>query len=127
MENKCRFGINMKKYLSEHDRYMEEHIINYGVELDRLLDFHATKIRWLQHERLIHLIVTALTVLAFLFSCTLLMVFPYSVMTLSLSIITAVLLIAYLIHYFILENKVQYWYKVYDELYEIISQNRPEG
>ena len=98
MKNKCRFGINMKKYLSEHDRYMEEHISG-GVELDRLLGFHATKITWLQHERLIHLIVTALIVLVFLFSCILLMFFPYSVMILFLSIITAVLMIAYLIHY----------------------------
>lgn len=74
-----------------------------------------TKISFFQHERLIHLLVTlfyALISLIFLalISISLIFIIP--------TIPLLVFLICYILHYFKLENRVQYLYKLYDKIKE---------
>jgi len=121
MRHQDAFGINMKNYMAEHETYLKRKMQeDWGAEL---LTYHAQKIAWLQHERLIHLLVTLLTALFFMFlclsflpSCTIL---PGILLT-----ITGLLLAAYILHYFRLENTVQRWYKLYDDLWRHL--NRPD-
>ena len=58
-----KYGINMKRWCREHEREVTELLAAGGESLTALED-HLEKIRWLQHERLIHLMVTVMTVMA---------------------------------------------------------------
>ena len=111
------FGINMKKWCRAHEAYIA------GAEPSpELLRFHEQKIRWLQHERLVHLIVTVLTAIAELFAVDLVLLHPqlgWPAAAFMLGL--AVLLIFYFAHYFFLENTVQRWYKIADQLREKID------
>lgn len=111
-----RYGISMKKYCAAHTAYAEKRI-SEGVRLDALLDLHERKLRWLQHERLIHLIVTLIITIVFLFSIWLFISLG-DPLVLILTGTVLVLLTAYIHHYFLLENTVQQWYSLYDRIYE---------
>jgi len=104
---------------------MKKYLYNYIKEVDTLiksekinnndLENHLIKINFFQHERLIHLIVTIFYAIIFLIFLTLGFLSPI------FFIITAIIfifLICYIIHYFHLENGVQYLYKQYDKLKE---------
>lgn len=113
-KSNARHGINIKKYCSEHERYLEKRLSD-GDDCQELLRLHELKLRWLQHERLVHLIVTLLISLLFLFSIWLFIALgnPYALILIA---VVLVLLGAYIRHYFFLENRVQYWYTMYDRI-----------
>ena len=71
------------------------------------------KINFFQHERLIHLIITLFYVLMFLIFLVLISI---SYIFIVPSIILMFFVIFYIIHYFRLENGVQYLYKLYDDV-----------
>ena len=99
----------MKKYLYDYIKEVDN-IKNCNKEI---LDVHLNKIMFFQHERLIHLIVTIFYAILFLIFLAL------GFVHFSFFIITAILfvfLICYIIHYFNLENGVQYLYKQYDNI-----------
>lgn len=74
---------------------------------------HLIKIEFYQHERLIHLIVTALfAVMEIICVATLLM--TSNLWTLALMVMILVLLVPYIGHYYFLENSVQELYLIYD-------------
>lgn len=97
----------MKKYLNDYIKYVEKN----KKKVDR--EEMVVKINFFQHERLIHLIIT-------LFYCLMFLVFLILISLSYVFIIPAALLliflICYIIHYFLLENGVQYLYRLYDEL-----------
>ncbi len=100
----------MKQYLKEYVKEVDELLKNDDVN-QKSIDKHLIKISFFQHERLIHLIVTvfyALFVIFFLFlsSINFLYIIP--------TFILIIFLIFYVLHYFFLENSVQYLYKQYD-------------
>ena len=110
-----RFGINITKYVLEHENYIEENRNNITKSI---IDLHSRRLSYLQHERLVHLIVTFMTAVIDVMFFLLLVVsdlyfIPY---VLILFVIMFILLCFYLKHYFFLENHVQYWYKLADEL-----------
>lgn len=77
--------------------------------------------RWIgyfQHERLAHLIVTALFSVLTLLGLILLVIAPSSA-TLGLVGLVAILLIFYIRHYYILENGTQKLYGLMDQLTDI--------
>ena len=115
-----RFGIHIKEYCQEHEELIRAGLES-GTGTASLLALHALKISWLQHERLVHLIVVFIFAVLFMFSLGLYLVVlnPYSIL---LSILVLAVLGAYIHHYFILENKVQYWYTLYDQLSSQIEQ-----
>lgn len=109
---KNRFGINMKRYCRDHEAR-----ISSSAPTPELLDAHMEMLRRLQHERLIHLIVLALTCLAELFLADLALLHPETdPLAAIMMLIMAILLGFYFYHYFFLENTVQRWYVIADEL-----------
>lgn len=104
----------MKKYLYDYIGEIDSLLNNNKSKInDDVISNHLTKISFFQHERLIHLLVT-------LFYALLLIVFmalgALSFMFYFISLIISIFLIFYIIHYFRLENGVQYLYKQYDLL-----------
>ena len=103
----------MKKYLYDYINEIDN-ILNSNNKISKdIIDNHLIKISFFQHERFIHLIVTvfyALIFLIFLALCFLHYMFSI------IALILLVLLICYIVHYFHLENGVQYLYKQYDEM-----------
>lgn len=103
----------MKKYLKDYikniDELLERDVDNKDVEK------HLIKISFFQHERLIHLLVTLAYGLLAIISFTVSTISPLFVF---IGIILVIFLIPYVLHYFFLENSVQYLYIQYDKLLE---------
>ena len=113
-----RYGINMKRWCREHERSVNE-ALAAGQRDARLLEDHLEKIRWLQHERLVHLIVTVMTVMAELLAVWLTLTRPeLAPWSAAVVLLLAVLLGFYFYHYFFLENAVQRWYKLAERMME---------
>lgn len=104
----------MKKYLYEYIHEIDVMLdTNKEKDLKKWKKEHLIKIGFFQQERLIHLLVTlfyALFLLLFVFLMTIFRPFIFIVM------ILIVFLIFYVVHYFRLENGVQYLYKQYDRM-----------
>ena len=107
---------------------MKKYLYNYIKEIDIILDDnkkisedlikkHLIKINFFQHERLIHLLVTLFYAIIFLIFMGLCYI---HYMFFSVSTILLIFLICYVIHYFHLENGVQYLYKQYDKMKSLI-------
>ena len=112
MKRNEKFGINMKKWCEEHEAFLASQEPS-----DELLDLHLAKIHMLQHERLVHLIVTFLVSLVELFVISLVILHPeLGIWPAAAMLGFAVLLIFYFSHYFFLENTVQKWYRIADDL-----------
>lgn len=115
-----RFGINMIRFCIEHEDYIQKQLIKQA-DLKKLLAYHNKKIEWLQHERLVHLLVMMLTAVMFLFVFFMVIFMKGNLLMLLLMLGVLILLIFYLFHYFKLENFVQHWYKISDEIYHKIN------
>ena len=111
----------MLKYLKAHESYvlqtLETGLDANGNQPDwaALREFHKTQIEFLQHERLVHLLVTLAISLFFLIS----VFFSISLARIELFLLDAlffVLLVPYLIHYYQLENGIQRLYLLFNRL-----------
>ncbi len=126
MTMKTGFGINVTKWCNSHGQYIENRI-QAGLSAEdakALLALHEKKLSWLMHERLIHLIVLFMTVVLVLFSLALVLFAPdTSPASLIMFAILFVLLIFYVKHYFFLENTVQRWYVIDDELQKSVKRD----
>jgi protein-S-isoprenylcysteine O-methyltransferase Ste14 len=107
----------MIDYMKRHESYVKgilEKKLKEG-ELSELLAYHDKQIQWMQHERLVHLIVMLFvclfTLLSFGFT-----VIRTSTPSIILSGLLLILLVAYIIHYYKLENGVQKWYLLSNEI-----------
>lgn len=107
----------MYKYLKYHEKFIRDILASDTNEYDweYLSEFHKTQIGFMQHERLVHLLVT----LAFGFF----LIISLAITALDISDIFGlfdffllILLIPYIIHYFRLENGVQRWYHLANEI-----------
>lgn len=104
----------MYRYMLRHERRVREWLIE-GRDPAALLEYHSRRITWMQHERLVHLLVTLFFALA-LVVFTVLMAMTGGSLYPILCAITAVLLIFYIFHYYRLENTLQRWYVLADEI-----------
>ncbi len=116
MKNDGTFGINMKQYCRLH-----ESAVRAALEENRItaefLSAHQEKVRIVQHERLVHLIVTVMVVFVELFVVDLVVLHPeLGILPPLIMLGLAVLLGFYFYHYFFLENTVQRWYRLEEEL-----------
>lgn len=107
----------MAKKLKNYITYIEsKNLIDLDeAQKEKLRAEMLVQIGFFQHERLIHLIVTiafAVFTLISIFACA---AWPDSLIFL-LTGIFMILLIAYIRHYYILENGVQKLYKYYDNI-----------
>lgn len=111
----------MKKYIEQYDNYIKEKMNNDVtlMEKNELLKYHKIQIEFVQHERLVHLIISIITGILFLLFSYLYLISNYSISSFILGVLTILMLIVlffYIIHYCYLENKVQEWYKIYRDL-----------
>jgi hypothetical protein len=109
------FGIDMIRWCREHEQYVAARQAA-GADLSELLAWHEKKLAWLQHERLIHLLVTMLSTGVF-FCAFYLEYVMKNVFSLAFLLIMLFLCAFYLVHYFRLENTVQRWYQIAEELH----------
>ncbi len=113
--NSTREGGVMNKYLKIHEKYIKDELNEENADFIELLNYHKIQIEFLQHERIIHLIVT-------LFFAFLLVIFAGLYLLLNIMLldyicmILFVVLIFYIVHYYQLENGVQRWYLIYNEI-----------
>ena len=113
-----RFGIDMKRFCREHEARVTA-AVEAGEATPELLEEHLQMIAWVQHERLVHLIVTVMVVLCELFTVDLVLLHPeLGIVPALIMLGLAVLLGFYFWHYFFLENTVQSWYRIAEELRE---------
>ena len=109
----------IKEYLAKMDGLLIE--LKAGGKSGNIDDFlgeHVQQIGFFSHERLIHLIVTAL--FAILEMLALFMALSTgNIAAVVLAAALLVLLVPYVRHYYILENSVQKMYSQYDELQKI--------
>ena len=118
-DNDYRYGIKMKKWCLEYEKQLAAELdSNPGAtRIAQLLAIHEKRLSWLMHERLIHLIVTFITVVLVIFSISLILFLPDTMLfSLPMFLILFVLLFFYIRHYFFLENTVQHWYMICQEL-----------
>lgn len=120
---KNTFGINMKKWCRAHEAEamaaLEENRVT-----ETMLEEHREKIAWLQHERLVHLIVTVMCVIGEMFVVDLVLLHPdLGIGPAVIMLGIAVLLAFYFYHYFFLENSVQRWYRIAEEMRKQVKQH----
>lgn len=111
--------IRIKSYMAYVDRLLEHN--DSGLSYKTLCKQHEKQLAYFMHERLIHLLVT-LTFALLAFAAFFLMYVSFSPGLLALFAFLMVLLIPYILHYYLLENAVQYMYRQYDRLQEKIHQ-----
>lgn len=101
----------MWRYLQAHEAFVRKALgePHDAAFWEQLADFHAKQLAFMQHERLIHLLVTLAVALLCLGSVGFSVVAPslgaFAMATLLLGLVSA-----YLVHSFRLENGVQRWY-----------------
>ena len=102
------FIVDLETKIEKNHKFTEKEITNLRM---KITDF--------QHERLIHLLVTlfyAIFALFFLGLCN------YHVIFLIPFLAMIIFLLFYIIHYFFLENSVQYIYKLYDKVLTLVKK-----
>ena len=107
----------MKKYLYDYINEIDNLLKNKKIN-ESIIKNHLIKIEFFQHERLIHLYVTLFYAIIFLIFGFLGIV---HIMFFGIALILLIFLIFYIIHYFRLENGVQYLYKQYDKMIEKVN------
>ena len=113
------FGMNVKEFCSKHSKEMFKYLDNKDVVPTGIVRYHLEKIKWLQHERLVHLIVMSLTLLIEIILFSVISINKeISIVYMILAVGVGVLSFFYVLHYFYLENTVQNWYIIGDYLME---------
>lgn len=101
----------MKKYLYDYIKEVDKKIEDKNTNIEELIKEHLQKIKFFQHERLIHLLVTLFYAIFMMLFLALSLIHYIFIIVFFILII---FLVFYVIHYFRLENGVQYLYKQYD-------------
>lgn len=142
-----KYGINIKQWCREHEAEIKAALDSGRVSADapstdlqsedqiskelpsqpqispEMLARHREKISLVQHERLIHLIVTVMVVFVELFVVDLALLHPeFGIIPAIVMLVLAVLLAFYFYHYFFLENTLQRWYRYLDEMQDKLTR-----
>ncbi|MBD5146407.1 MAG: hypothetical protein HDT21_10950 [Ruminococcus sp.] len=107
----------MKKYFSEYIAFITAALEQDGTDTDALASEMLIKIGFMQHERLIHFLVTILFALLMFMSLIAFFV-SENIGMLAAAALMLALLIPYIAHYYFLENGVQKLYALYDKARE---------
>lgn len=108
----------MRKYLTAYLTSLEA-LLSSGQEMDydELMEHHLTMIQFMQHERLVHFLVTMLFAIGFFLSLGIFLM-TENILMVPLLLLILALLIPYIAHYYFLENSVQKMYFLHDEISE---------
>lgn len=101
----------MKKYIKEYIKIIENKL-DKKISHDDIIEL-KDKINFFSHERLIHLLVTLFCLLVLIIF--IILSFNYTIFIIP-AIILIILNIFYIVHYYFLENSIQYLYKLYDKM-----------
>ena len=114
--------MNISRYMKEHEASVKKLLLTGGESTDwqKLLRNHERTVAAMQHERLVHLLVTLAFGCFLLVSLCIAQVFP-SPMVYLLPVLFFIMLIFYVAHYFFLENTIQRWYELTDEIVKKIG------
>lgn len=109
----------MTKYLKDYIAYIEKKLeeCSSPESADAIMAEHKDKIAFMQHERIVHFLVTMMFALILVLFIGIQLI-TENLMLMVLIIIILALLGAYIKHYYFLENTVQYMYKIYDKIIE---------
>lgn len=107
----------MTEYLKNYMKYIEERMekCSDSGEIKKILAEHKDKIAFIQHERIVHFLVTMMFAFILTVFVTALL-FIENLMLILLVTIIIVLLGFYIKHYYFLENTVQKMYRFYDKM-----------
>ena len=111
----------MKKRIQSYMAYMDQQLEHNesGLSYEELCIEHEKQLAYFMHERLVHLLVTlTFAILAFVTFFMAIMNFSMGMIVLFFAFL--ILLIPYIMHYYLLENSVQYMYRQYDRLQQFI-------
>ena len=110
-----KFGIDLLKQarIWENEFRVE---LAAGEPAAEVYALFTERLKWLQHERLVHLLVLMMTVTALLFSFGAALYMPEAAAVWILVLLLSALTAAYMFHYFRLENLVQRWYLIETEI-----------
>lgn len=111
----------MKKYCRDYEAAALS-ALEEGRVTQKVFEAHREKISWLQHERLVHLIVTVMIVFVELFVLGVVLM-TWNILATVVMLGLAVLLGFYFYHYFFLENAVQRWYVIADRMRELLESD----
>lgn len=89
--------------------------LDHGNVTKEAFDQHLRHLSWLQHERLVHLLVM-LFVAGTMMATFALLLFFKTILIMVLFMALLILVLFYVHHYYYLENTVQRWYKIADTL-----------
>ena len=111
----------MKKRIQSYMAYMDQQLEHNdsGLSYEELCIQHEKQLAYFMHERLVHLLVT-LTFAILAFVTFFMAVMNFSIGMIVLFFAFLILLIPYIMHYYLLENSVQYMYRQYDRLQQLI-------
>ncbi len=104
----------MIDYMTEYEKYIKGKLTNGKLSTEDRNDF-IEHIKFMQHERLIHLLVTMLFASLLMFGFVMIYI-SFNWMTFILTVIIFIVEIFYIFHYYKLENGVQKMYRLYDEV-----------
>jgi Ca2+/Na+ antiporter len=107
----------MMKYIKDYESWLSKELEHPQISANSLLLLHEKQIGFVQHERLIHLLVTLFTGIMLMFFLIIAYVVE-SVLVYVLLLLSVGLFVFYLIHYGRLENAVQHWYEIYEDLWK---------
>lgn len=109
--------MNITRYMKAHEAEVRERLGQEPAKADwpALRTRHAQMMGRMQHERLIHLLVTLAFAVFLLVVIAMVLASPSWALYALLLLILA-LLVPYVSHYFFLENTVQRWYELADEI-----------
>ena len=99
----------MTEFIREHREYLKKDLNN-----EEFLSYHLTQIHFLQHERLVHLLVMLFVIFCML-TFLALFLFLDIILFLVISGLLLVLTVFYIFHYYRLENTVIEWYFIYND------------
>ena len=109
----------MYKYMKAHELLIKESLTNeQGMDKDyfqELAKFHKTQIEFMQHERLIHLMVTIFCAISSILLIGITLITEIMLLNIA-NLMILIIVIFYIVHYYHLENGVQRWYLLYNEL-----------
>lgn len=115
---KINIGDNMRENLKDYNMYLDKIISEKNINnKEEILDEILTQIKFFQHERLVHLIVT------FFEGIGTILFLGFALLTDNLGmyllfLVGIILFIPYILHYYYLENGTQALYKKYFKIKE---------
>ncbi len=114
----------MRKYLKAYLAYIDSLLAENDSEKIRdAKEEHLRQIQFMQHERLMHLIVTVLFTVI-LFITIGILTYTNNITYCFLTVLLLALLVPYILHYYFLENGIQKMYRQYNRMNDY--ENFPE-